>query len=295
MSRPRRRAQPSRAEPACLPASASQPARASPGEIRRRVFAESRPRPIAAMRDVTAGQSARAAVTTRAKYSRYISRPVATANYPQSRAGGRRRRISGLSNGADFKCVRSARSANTPGRRTPGRLEGRNPIDAPFKIETEEGGALASNSKHVFAIINMSSVRNKHGSYGYSRAASEIGGQIAELFRDFWPGVDFGRVRRRARREVRNVRRGVTLRTRDDRSGCTQQFQIGREISRSRSIYRGYYVTGPKGEISGNSNRGAAADTPKLDVRPIASAIWIDLRGFYSHGLAIAQGRDATK
>jgi len=33
----------------------------------------------------------------------------------------------------------------------------------------------------------------------------------------------------------------------------------------------------------------------KLNVRLIASAIWIDLRGFYSHGLAIAQGRDATK
>ncbi|KYN01740.1 hypothetical protein ALC62_07418 [Cyphomyrmex costatus] len=48
-------------------------------------------RPIAASRDATVGQSARAAMTTPVKYSRYISRPVATANYPQSRAGGRRR------------------------------------------------------------------------------------------------------------------------------------------------------------------------------------------------------------
>lgn len=71
------------------------PSRASRGGVRRRVFARFA-RPIAARRDVTAGQSARDVVTARAKYSRYISRPVATANYPQSRAGGRRKRTGGL-------------------------------------------------------------------------------------------------------------------------------------------------------------------------------------------------------
>lgn len=71
------------------------PSRASRGGVCRRAFARFA-QPIVNWRDVTVGQSARDAVTTRAKYSRYISRPVATANYPQSRAGGRQRRIGGL-------------------------------------------------------------------------------------------------------------------------------------------------------------------------------------------------------
>jgi len=92
--------------PECQPA--SQPRRDPPARIRGVA-----PRPIAVSRYATAGQLTSAAMTTRAKYSRYISRPVATANYPQSRAGGRRRRISDLSDGAGFKCVRSAQSADT--------------------------------------------------------------------------------------------------------------------------------------------------------------------------------------
>jgi len=88
-------------QPASLPA--SQPAPAAPLAGTNGARAAGSParirgvamRPIAALLEVTAGQSAHAAVTTRAKYSRYISRPVATANYPQSRAGGRRRRLSG--------------------------------------------------------------------------------------------------------------------------------------------------------------------------------------------------------
>lgn len=76
--------------------------------------------PIANAHYVTAGQSARDAVTARAKYSRYISRPVATANYPQSRAGGRQRRISsGLRADGGDKCVRAVREVRTEHGETP--------------------------------------------------------------------------------------------------------------------------------------------------------------------------------
>ncbi|KAM0727359.1 hypothetical protein ACS0PU_006691 [Formica fusca] len=79
---------------------------------------DSRGRPIADTCDVTGGQSARDAVTARAKYSRYISRPVATANYPQSRAGSRRGRTIGLrANGEVSVCaVREVWTASGTGR-----------------------------------------------------------------------------------------------------------------------------------------------------------------------------------
>lgn len=177
MSRPRRRAQPS--QPACQP---SQPRRDPPARIRGVA-----PQPIAASRDVTAGQSARAAVTTRAKYSRYISRPVATANYPQSRAGGRRRRISGLPNGADlsacavrevrtrrrtrnatkvgirYGCADGMRFRNRnicpPSPRFAINLRRNKPTDEKVAAEGRKEGrkeafAFASNSEHVFAVIN---------------------------------------------------------------------------------------------------------------------------------------------
>ncbi|KOX70577.1 hypothetical protein WN51_02633 [Melipona quadrifasciata] len=48
--------------------------------------------PITHAYHVTVDQSRTFLVTTVAKYSFYISRPLATANYPQSCAGSRRRR-----------------------------------------------------------------------------------------------------------------------------------------------------------------------------------------------------------
>ncbi|EGI66088.1 hypothetical protein G5I_05481 [Acromyrmex echinatior] len=177
--------------PACQPASSDGPpwqgrARAAGSPARIRGVAVW---PIAALLDATAGQSARAAVTTRAKYSRYISRPVATANYPQSRAGGRRRRLSGyyLERRADLSAC-AVREVRT---RLP---------DTEVTLDQPRPSAIDSSHGEFFDIAT-------------------------------------------------------------------------RVYTRFKSQCR---------------------DALKLDVRPIASAIWIDLRGFYSHGLAIAQGRDAT-
>lgn len=138
------------AEPASQPASR---ARASPGGIRRLAYSRSRGRaPIAAARDVTAGQSARAAVTTRAKYSRYISRPVATANYPQSRAGGRRRRIGGSVERSGFLSACAVRERGARHGHAGHAEEGRN-SDAPFEAgrglarrSLKRDGSLASRS-----------------------------------------------------------------------------------------------------------------------------------------------------
>lgn len=51
-----------------------------------------RDQPITCVSHATSGQSRTFPMTTVAKYNSYISRPIATANYPQSCAGSRRRR-----------------------------------------------------------------------------------------------------------------------------------------------------------------------------------------------------------
>lgn len=51
-----------------------------------------RDQPITCVSHATGGQSRTFPMTTVAKYNSYISRPIATANYPQSCAGSRRRR-----------------------------------------------------------------------------------------------------------------------------------------------------------------------------------------------------------
>lgn len=92
---------------------ASRPAKPAAAKSAGAYSRDSRDPPIADTFDVTGDQSARVAVTARAKYSRYISRLVATANYPQSRAGSRRRRTIGLrANGKSVCAVRGVWTAH---------------------------------------------------------------------------------------------------------------------------------------------------------------------------------------